>query len=98
MPVQNSPPARETRAQARAQDVLTPTPRAPLDGTPAVPQLRAHLNRGPNMKGAAQSRKEGRGPRRLSSFSGVFGTLPGILSTTFKAPGEDDEKEEKNTV
>ncbi|MBW0554615.1 hypothetical protein O181_094330 [Austropuccinia psidii MF-1] len=41
MPVQHSPPARQTRSQA----FLTPTPRAPLDGTPAVPQLRAHFAR-----------------------------------------------------
>ncbi|MBW0492716.1 hypothetical protein O181_032431 [Austropuccinia psidii MF-1] len=37
MPVEHSPPARQTRSQARTQAVLTPTPRAPLDGTPAVP-------------------------------------------------------------
>ncbi|MBW0509939.1 hypothetical protein O181_049654 [Austropuccinia psidii MF-1] len=30
MSVQYSPPARQTRSQARAQAVLTPTPRAPL--------------------------------------------------------------------
>ncbi|MBW0505209.1 hypothetical protein O181_044924 [Austropuccinia psidii MF-1] len=53
MPVQHSPPARQTISQARAQAVLTPTPRAPLDGTPAVPQLRAQLDRGPHMEGAA---------------------------------------------
>ncbi|MBW0490699.1 hypothetical protein O181_030414 [Austropuccinia psidii MF-1] len=35
MPVQNSPPARLTQSQARAQAFLTQTPRAPLDGTPA---------------------------------------------------------------
>ncbi|MBW0495298.1 hypothetical protein O181_035013 [Austropuccinia psidii MF-1] len=45
MPIQHSPPGRQTRSQARAQAVLTPTPRAPLDGTPAVPQLRAQLGR-----------------------------------------------------
>ncbi|MBW0466457.1 hypothetical protein O181_006172 [Austropuccinia psidii MF-1] len=43
MPVENSPPARQTRSQA----VLIPTPRVPLDGTSAIPQLRAHLDRGP---------------------------------------------------
>ncbi|MBW0531950.1 hypothetical protein O181_071665 [Austropuccinia psidii MF-1] len=41
MPVEHSPPARKTRSQARAQAALTPTPRVPLDGTPAVPPLRA---------------------------------------------------------
>ncbi|MBW0513832.1 hypothetical protein O181_053547 [Austropuccinia psidii MF-1] len=60
MPIQHSPPARKTRSQARTQAVCTPTPRAPLDGTPAVPQLRANLDRGPNVEGAAPSRKEGR--------------------------------------
>ncbi|MBW0516838.1 hypothetical protein O181_056553 [Austropuccinia psidii MF-1] len=52
MPVQHSPPARQTRSQARAQAVLTPTPRAPLDGTPSVPQLRAKLDKGPILEGA----------------------------------------------
>ncbi|MBW0499236.1 hypothetical protein O181_038951 [Austropuccinia psidii MF-1] len=56
MPIQHPPPERQTRAQA----VLTPTPRAPLDGTPAVPPLRSKLDRGPCMEGAAPSRKEGR--------------------------------------
>ncbi|MBW0561880.1 hypothetical protein O181_101595 [Austropuccinia psidii MF-1] len=78
MPSQHSPLASGTRYQARAQAVLTPTPRVPLDGTPAVPQLRGHLDRGLVMGGAAPSRKEGRGPRRSSSFSGVVGTFPGI--------------------
>ncbi|MBW0590260.1 hypothetical protein O181_129975, partial [Austropuccinia psidii MF-1] len=41
MPIQHSPPARQTRSQA----ILTPTPRAPLDGTPAVSQLRANFGR-----------------------------------------------------
>ncbi|MBW0505710.1 hypothetical protein O181_045425 [Austropuccinia psidii MF-1] len=66
MPIQHSPPARHTRCQARAQAVLPPTPRALLDGTPAVTQLRAQLDRGPHMEGEAPSRKEGRGPRRSS--------------------------------
>ncbi|MBW0466647.1 hypothetical protein O181_006362 [Austropuccinia psidii MF-1] len=45
MPIQHSPSARQTGSQARAQAVLTPTQRAPLDGTPAVPQLRAPFGR-----------------------------------------------------
>ncbi|MBW0557304.1 hypothetical protein O181_097019 [Austropuccinia psidii MF-1] len=68
--------------------------RAPLDGTPEVPQLRASLDRGQNMKGEAPSRKEGRGSRRSSSFSGVFGTFPGISSPSLKVHDEDDEEEE----
>ncbi|MBW0489186.1 hypothetical protein O181_028901 [Austropuccinia psidii MF-1] len=76
MLVQHSPLARQTRSQARDQAVLIPTPRTPPDGTPAVPQLRAHLDRGSNLEGEAPSRKEGRGPRRSTSFSGVVGSFP----------------------
>ncbi|MBW0548466.1 hypothetical protein O181_088181 [Austropuccinia psidii MF-1] len=90
MPIKHSPPARKTRSQARDQAVLTPTPGAPLDGTPAVLQLRANLDRGPIVEGAEPSRKEG-GPRRSSSFSG-------ISRTTFKGPGGDGKEEEENSV
>ncbi|MBW0555179.1 hypothetical protein O181_094894 [Austropuccinia psidii MF-1] len=62
IPIHHSPPERQRRSQARSQAVLTPTPRAPLDGTPAVPQLRAKLDRGPILEGEPPSRKEGRGP------------------------------------
>ncbi|MBW0551507.1 hypothetical protein O181_091222 [Austropuccinia psidii MF-1] len=62
MPVQHSAPERQTRSQA----VLTPTPRAPLDGTPEVPQLQTQLERGTIWEGAAESRKERRRPRRSS--------------------------------
>ncbi|MBW0477765.1 hypothetical protein O181_017480 [Austropuccinia psidii MF-1] len=79
MPIQHSPTVRQTRSQARAQAVLTPNPRAPLNGSPAVPQLRAQLDRGPILEGAAPSRKEGRGPRRSNPFSGVVGGFP-VLS------------------
>ncbi|MBW0506316.1 hypothetical protein O181_046031 [Austropuccinia psidii MF-1] len=98
MPLQHSPPARQTRSQARAKAVLTPTPRAPLDGTPAVPPLKAQLDRGPIKEGAAPSRKEGRVPRRSNSFSGVVGGFPGMSRTTFRGPGEDGEEEEENSV
>ncbi|MBW0571657.1 hypothetical protein O181_111372 [Austropuccinia psidii MF-1] len=98
MPIQHSPPARQTRSQARTQAVLTPTPRAPLDGTPAVPQLRAKLDRGPILEGAAPSRKQGRVPRGSSSFLGVVGGFPGTSRTIFRDPGEDCEEEEKNSV
>ncbi|MBW0486144.1 hypothetical protein O181_025859 [Austropuccinia psidii MF-1] len=57
MPIQHSPPSRKTRSQARGQAVLTPTPRSPLDGAPAFPQLRGNLDRGPILEGAAPSRK-----------------------------------------
>ncbi|MBW0581112.1 hypothetical protein O181_120827 [Austropuccinia psidii MF-1] len=98
MPIQHSPPARQTRSQARTQAVLTPTPRAPLDGTPAVSQLRAKLDRGPILEGAAPFMKEGRMPRRSSSFSGVVGGFPGTSRTIFRGPGEDGEEEEENSV
>ncbi|MBW0469736.1 hypothetical protein O181_009451 [Austropuccinia psidii MF-1] len=54
IPVQHSPPARQTRSQARAQAFLTPTPRAPLDGTPKVPQLRVQTT----LKGPGEEDKE----------------------------------------
>ncbi|MBW0523926.1 hypothetical protein O181_063641 [Austropuccinia psidii MF-1] len=98
MHIQHSSPARQTRSQARTQAVLTPTPRAPLDGTPAVPQLRAQSDRGPIMIGAAPSIQEGRGPRRSSSFLGVAGRFPGLSRTSLKVPGEDDEVEGENLV
>ncbi|MBW0493723.1 hypothetical protein O181_033438 [Austropuccinia psidii MF-1] len=98
MPIQHSPPARQTRSQAKTQVVLTPTPRAPLDGTPTVPQLKAKLDRGPILEGEEPSRKEGRGPRRSSSFSGVVGGFPGTSRTIFRGPGEDGEEEEENFV
>ncbi|MBW0520778.1 hypothetical protein O181_060493 [Austropuccinia psidii MF-1] len=90
MPVQHSPPARQTRAQA----VPTQTPSVPLDGTPEVLQLRAHLVRGPVMEGEAPTIQEGRGPRMSSSFSGVLGTFLVISRTTLNIPGEDDSEEE----
>ncbi|MBW0504301.1 hypothetical protein O181_044016 [Austropuccinia psidii MF-1] len=50
------------------------------------------------MQGEAPSRKEGRGPRRSSSFSGVVGTFTGISRTTLKGPGDNDAKKEENSV
>ncbi|MBW0507324.1 hypothetical protein O181_047039 [Austropuccinia psidii MF-1] len=96
--IQHSPPSRQKRSQARTQAVLTPTPRAPLHSTPAFPQLSAQLDRGPHMEGEVPSRKEGRGPRRSNSFSGVVVVFPGLSRTTFKGPGEDCEEEEENSV
>ncbi|MBW0498885.1 hypothetical protein O181_038600 [Austropuccinia psidii MF-1] len=58
MPVQQSPPAKNTRCQ-RHQAVLTPTARAPLECTPSVHQLSANLDGGPPMKGEAPSRRGG---------------------------------------
>ncbi|MBW0496703.1 hypothetical protein O181_036418 [Austropuccinia psidii MF-1] len=98
MPIQHSPSATQTTSQARTQAVFTPIHRAPLDGTPAGSQLRANLDRGPILEGAARSRKDGRIPRRSSSFSGVVGGVPGTSRTIFKGPGEDGEEEEENSV
>ncbi|MBW0497524.1 hypothetical protein O181_037239 [Austropuccinia psidii MF-1] len=98
MPVQHSQPERQTRSQARAQDVLTPTTRVPLDGTPAVAQLSDHLDREPVMEVAAPSRKEGRGATRSNSFSRVLGAFAGISRTTLKGPGEDGREEEENSM
>ncbi|MBW0520853.1 hypothetical protein O181_060568 [Austropuccinia psidii MF-1] len=39
MPIQHSPPGRQTISQARTHAFLTPTPNFPLDGNPEVPQL-----------------------------------------------------------
>ncbi|MBW0544718.1 hypothetical protein O181_084433 [Austropuccinia psidii MF-1] len=89
-----TPPERKTRSQASTQAVLTSTPRAPLAGIPAVTQLRAQVDRGQIMEGAAPSRKEGRGSIRSSSFSRVVSTFPGISRTTLTGPGEDDAEEE----
>ncbi|MBW0578637.1 hypothetical protein O181_118352 [Austropuccinia psidii MF-1] len=58
MPIQNPRLARQTRSQARTQAVLTPTPRAPLDGTPAGPQLRAKLDREPILEGPGEDGEE----------------------------------------
>ncbi|MBW0531622.1 hypothetical protein O181_071337 [Austropuccinia psidii MF-1] len=48
------------------------------------------------MEGAEPSRKEGQGPRILSSFTGVVDHFAGLSRTTFKGPGEDGEEEENS--
>ncbi|MBW0593348.1 hypothetical protein O181_133063 [Austropuccinia psidii MF-1] len=73
MPFQHSPPARQTRSQARSQAVLTPTPRAPLDGTPEVPQLRAQFGRSSTIQ-------EGR--KRAKKIKFLFSSRP--FSRTLK--------------
>ncbi|MBW0476146.1 hypothetical protein O181_015861 [Austropuccinia psidii MF-1] len=89
MPIQHSPPARQTRSQARDQAVLTPAPRAPLDGTPSVPQLRAHYGRSSTIQ-------EGR--KRAKKINFTFRSSWRISRNTFKGPGEDGEDEEENFV
>ncbi|MBW0564167.1 hypothetical protein O181_103882 [Austropuccinia psidii MF-1] len=78
MHIQHSPPEIQIRSQIRTQFGITPNPRASLVGTPAVPQLGAHLDRETIMERPAPSSKEGRGPRRSNSFLGVVGAFPSI--------------------
>ncbi|MBW0518452.1 hypothetical protein O181_058167 [Austropuccinia psidii MF-1] len=91
MPVQYSPPARQTRSQTRAEVVLTPAPQAPLTGTPAAPQLRAHLERGPNLEGR-------KGDKKIKFLFRSSWCFSGLSRTTFKGPGEDGEEEQENSV
>ncbi|MBW0565052.1 hypothetical protein O181_104767 [Austropuccinia psidii MF-1] len=64
MPIKHSPPAGQTRSLTRAQAVLIPTPRAPPDDIPAVPQLRVQFGRSRTMQ-------EGRkGTKKIILFSG----------------------------
>ncbi|MBW0578827.1 hypothetical protein O181_118542 [Austropuccinia psidii MF-1] len=99
MPVKHSPPKIQAISQAKAQAVLTPTPRAPFYGTPAASQLRGHLERASLMEEEAPSRKEGRkGPRQSSSFSGVVGHFLGISRIALRGPGEYDTEEEEKYV
>ncbi|MBW0578545.1 hypothetical protein O181_118260 [Austropuccinia psidii MF-1] len=51
MPICHSPPTRQARSRARTQAILTPTARAPLDGTPEFPQLQSQFDRGPHGPG-----------------------------------------------
>ncbi|MBW0589645.1 hypothetical protein O181_129360 [Austropuccinia psidii MF-1] len=92
MPVQHSPPAKNTRSQ-RHQAVLTPTARAPLDRTPSVHQLRSNLDRGPPMEGAAPSRRGGVKSRRSRSFSGLLGGYPGVSQGPRSRLGEAEDEE-----
>ncbi|MBW0552379.1 hypothetical protein O181_092094 [Austropuccinia psidii MF-1] len=82
MPVQHSPPSRQNSNCSHSNS----------KGSPAVPQLRAKLDRGPILEGEAPSIPEGRGPRRSSSFSGVVGRFPGTSRTIFTGPGEEEEE------
>ncbi|MBW0592959.1 hypothetical protein O181_132674 [Austropuccinia psidii MF-1] len=50
------------------------------------------------MEGAAPSRKEGIGPRRSISLSGVVGGFPGVSRTSLQVQGKEDDDEEENSV
>ncbi|MBW0534589.1 hypothetical protein O181_074304 [Austropuccinia psidii MF-1] len=95
MPVQLSPPAKNTRSP-RHQAVLTSTERAPLDCTPSVHQLSANLDRGQPMEGAAPSKRGGVKSRRSRSISGLLGGYPSIPQGPRRRSGgaENEEGEE----
>ncbi|MBW0503991.1 hypothetical protein O181_043706 [Austropuccinia psidii MF-1] len=97
MPVQHSPPAKNTRSQ-RHQVVLTPTARAPLDRTPSVHQLSANLDRGPPLEGAAPSRRGGVKSRISRSFSGFLGGHPSIFQGPRSRSGEAEDEEGEESV
>ncbi|MBW0492041.1 hypothetical protein O181_031756 [Austropuccinia psidii MF-1] len=92
MPVQHSPPAKNTRSQ-RNPAVLTPTARVPLDHTPSVHQLSANLDRGPPIEGAAPSRRGGMKSRRSRSFSGLLVGYPGMTEGARARLGEAEDEE-----
>ncbi|MBW0546168.1 hypothetical protein O181_085883 [Austropuccinia psidii MF-1] len=97
MPVQHSPPSKNTRSQ-RNQAVLNPTARVPLDRTPSVHQLSANLDRGPPMEGAAPSRRGGMKSRRSRSFSGLLGGYPGMAEGARPRLGEVEYEEGEESV
>ncbi|MBW0474551.1 hypothetical protein O181_014266 [Austropuccinia psidii MF-1] len=97
MPVQHSPPAKNTRSQ-RNPAVLTPTERVPLDRTPSVHQMCANLDRGPPIQGAAPSRRGGMKTRRSRSFSGLLGGYPGMSEGARARQGEVEDEEGEDSV
>ncbi|MBW0561367.1 hypothetical protein O181_101082 [Austropuccinia psidii MF-1] len=97
MPVQHSPPAKNTRSQ-RIQAVLTPTARAPLDRTPSVHPLSANLDRVPPMEGTAPSRRGGMKSRRSRAFSGLLGDYPGMSEGVRARIGEVEDEEGEESV
>ncbi|MBW0489274.1 hypothetical protein O181_028989 [Austropuccinia psidii MF-1] len=97
MPVQHSPPAKNTRSQ-RNPAVLIPMARVPLDRTPSVHQLSAILDRGPPMEGAAPSRRGGMKSRRSRSFSGLLGSHPGMSEGARARLGEVEDEEGEESV
>ncbi|MBW0533711.1 hypothetical protein O181_073426 [Austropuccinia psidii MF-1] len=92
MPVQHSPPAKNTRS-LRHPAVLTPKARASLDYTPSVHQLSANLDRVSPMEGAAPSRRGDMKSRRSRSFSGLLGGYPSISQGSRSRSGGDEDEE-----
>ncbi|MBW0568580.1 hypothetical protein O181_108295 [Austropuccinia psidii MF-1] len=97
MPVQHSPPAKNTLPQ-RNPAVLTPTSRVPLDRPPSAHQLSANLDRGPPMEGEAPSRRGGMKSRRSRSFSGLLGGYPSMSEGARERLGEDEDEEGEGCV
>ncbi|MBW0495163.1 hypothetical protein O181_034878 [Austropuccinia psidii MF-1] len=95
MPVQHSPPEKNTRSQ-RNLAVLTPTERVPLDCTPSAHQLSANLDRGPPMEGEAPSRRGGIKSKISRSFSGLLGDYPGMSEGARARLGEAEDEEGKD--
>ncbi|MBW0573309.1 hypothetical protein O181_113024 [Austropuccinia psidii MF-1] len=92
MPVQKSPPAKNTRSQINPAG-LTPTARVPVERTPSVHQLSANFDRGPPIEGAAPSRRGRMKSRRSRFFSGLLGGYPGMSEGSRARLGEvEDEK------
>ncbi|MBW0565199.1 hypothetical protein O181_104914 [Austropuccinia psidii MF-1] len=97
MPVQHSPPARNTRYQ-RNPAFLTPTSRVPLDCTQSVHQLSANLDRGPPMEGEAPSIRGGMKYRRSRAFSGLLGGYPGMSEVARARLGEAEDEEGEESM
>ncbi|MBW0470770.1 hypothetical protein O181_010485 [Austropuccinia psidii MF-1] len=81
MPVQHSPPERKTRSQERTQANLTQKLRAPLDGAPEVPQLRAHGLSRSSSKGLCRYDEE-EGPEGTEVLPAPVGAFEGAGGTT----------------
>ncbi|MBW0499012.1 hypothetical protein O181_038727 [Austropuccinia psidii MF-1] len=97
MPVQHSPPAKNTRSQ-RNPAILTPTARVPIDCIPSVHQPSTNLERGPPIDGAEPSRRGGMKSRRSRSFSGLLGGYLGISEDARERLGDFEDEEGEESV
>ncbi|MBW0559856.1 hypothetical protein O181_099571 [Austropuccinia psidii MF-1] len=97
MPVQHSPPAKNTRSK-RNPAVLTPTARVPLHCTPSVHQLSANLDREPPTEGEEPSRRGGMKLRRSRYFSRLLGGYPGMSEGAIARLGQVEDEEGEESV